>query len=365
MLIIHEHGEPSHYMGAVAAAKKKQESVCFREFLTLKLIYRGLKKKNLSLIRKAIKDFFFFVFCFLFPNYLKNTNVIIGIAPENWRIIFFNRILKFANVTYHTSWHMWDGSKFPYEPKPIIKKYITLQWKFFFKNTVKNIAVVTQTVGDQLVEHMGVDRSKIEIVYHSYDESVFYNQNDSLRENDVVYVGRLIESKGISDILKISEALPNLKVVFVGAGSEEEKIKQSLLQNSNIQFLGYISDRRKVAEIFNNTNYLLLPSKRTKDWEELFGMVIIEAMACGCIPLCTDHNGPKIILNDSILNNNIFVENLFVESTVNILKENNNSQNSLIRERAAALQLAQHYSLKEIYKRWDKLVYSVGSRNRN
>lgn len=45
MLIIHEHGEPSHYMGAVAAAKKKQESVCFREFLTLKLIYRGLKKK--------------------------------------------------------------------------------------------------------------------------------------------------------------------------------------------------------------------------------------------------------------------------------------------------------------------------------
>lgn len=43
MLIIHEHGEPSHYMGAVAAAKKKQESVCFREFLTLKLIYRDRK----------------------------------------------------------------------------------------------------------------------------------------------------------------------------------------------------------------------------------------------------------------------------------------------------------------------------------
>lgn len=357
MLIIHEHGEPSHYMGAVAAAKKKQESVCFREFLTLKLIYRGLKKKNLSLIEKAIKDFFFFVFCFLFPNYLKNTNVIIGIAPENWRIIFFNRILKFANVTYHTSWHIWDGSKFPYEPKPMIKKYIALQWQFFLKNTVKNIAVVTQTVRDQLVEHMGVDRSKIEIVYHSYDENIFYNRNDSFRENDVVYVGRLIESKGISDILKISDTLPNLKVVFVGAGSEEEKIKQSVLQNHNIQFLGYISDRRKIAEIFNNTKYLLLPSKRTKDWEELFGMVIIEAMACGCVPLCTDHNGPKIILGTKYLNKNIFTESNFVEKAIQILDEKYVSDKQFLQDQIEALEIAKSYSIDEISKKWEHLLY--------
>ncbi|WP_124073819.1 glycosyltransferase [Klebsiella quasipneumoniae] len=29
-------------------------------------------------------------------------------------------------------------------------------------------------------------------------------------------------------------------------------------------------------------------------------MVIIEAMACGCIPICTDHNGPMIILKDDV-----------------------------------------------------------------
>lgn len=227
----------------------------------------------------------------------------------------------------------------------------------FLKNTVKNIAVVTQTVRDQLIEHMRVERSKIEIVYHSYDESVFYNQNDSFRENDVVYVGRLIESKGISDILKISETLSNLKVVFVGAGSEEEKIKQSLLRNHNIQFLGYISDRRKIAEIFNNTKYLLLPSKRTKDWEELFGMVIIEAMACGCIPLCTDHNGPKIILGTKFLNKNIFTESSFVEKAIQILDGKHISDKQILQDQIEALEIAKSYSIDEISKKWEHLLY--------
>ncbi|WON81715.1 hypothetical protein OK024_13815 [Acinetobacter sp. UGAL515B_02] len=31
-------------------------------------------------------------------------------------------------------------------------------------------------------------------------------------------------------------------------------------------------------------------------------------MACGCVPLCTDHNGPKIILGNNALNKIFFLK---------------------------------------------------------
>ncbi|MFV8193445.1 glycosyltransferase family 4 protein [Acinetobacter soli] len=353
MLIIHEYGAPSHYLGAVEFAKERNEKVSFREFSTLKLIYRGVKKRDFHLIKKALYDFFYFMLYFIFPKKMKNMVVIIGIAPLNWRVIFFNRMLKHANVIYHTSWHVWDGSKYPH-PTRLFNKYINLSWDFFLNNIVNKIAAVTECVKEQLVLYKNIDKSKIQVVYHSYDEKIYF-YNNKFRSNDIVYVGRLVESKGISEILKISESLPNLKILFIGDGCEKETIKRYSIQNKNIEYLGYLNNKSKISEVFNNTKFLILPSKRIKDWEELFGMVIIEAMACGCIPLCTDHNGPKAILNNA-LEKNIFPEKEITENIKSRLLEYFSSDEELRSDMKIALKTAKKYSAKEISKKWQELL---------
>src|SRR5690606_28545331 len=69
---------------------------------------------------------------------------------------------------------------------------------------------------------------------------------------------------------------------------------------SNITYLGYISDKDTLAATFNTSDYILLNSYRTKYWEELFGMVLIEAMACGVVPVATNHTGPMEVITDKV-----------------------------------------------------------------
>lgn len=56
----------------------------------------------------------------------------------------------------------------------------------------------------------------------------------------------------------------------------EEKIEPLVRAHSNIEYVGEITDRQK-AEFLGGASALLFPI----DWEEPFGLVMIEAMACG------------------------------------------------------------------------------------
>jgi glycosyltransferase involved in cell wall biosynthesis len=56
----------------------------------------------------------------------------------------------------------------------------------------------------------------------------------------------------------------------------EERIKPLVERNPNVEFIGEIAEQQK-AEFLGNAEALLFPI----DWPEPFGMVMIEAMACG------------------------------------------------------------------------------------
>lgn len=361
MIIIHEYGEPSHYQGAISENKKFDNNVKFYEFSTLRLIFKSLRRKKYTLVWKAIKDFFFLVFVFLFPLMLKDKYVIIGIAPLDYRILFFNRILKYACVTYHSSWLVWDGSKFPKENKRI-NRYLVNKWLFFLKNIVNSFAVVTETVKEQLVKYMNVDASKIEVVYHSFDETIFYKdkKKSSARNFNALYVGRLIKNKGIEDILEIAKKNKDINFYFIGNGAEDYKIKNEEAKCKNVFYIGYISDKKILAQYYNQGDFILLPSKRSKDWEELFGMVIIEAMACGCIPVCTDHNGPKIILNRKEWRKNIIEENDYIVETNKLLRHYISDVELINADKQLAQDTAIMYGKTSISSLWSSVFFKAG-----
>lgn len=107
-------------------------------------------------------------------------------------------------------------------------------------------------------------------------------------ESDVIFVGRLLDHKNVDFLIKsitiVCKEIPTAKCIIVGQGPEEEKLIElvhNLNLTENIKFLGNIEDHEDVLSLMKSSKVLVLPSTR-----EGFGLVVIEAMACG-IPVIT------------------------------------------------------------------------------
>ena len=100
---------------------------------------------------------------------------------------------------------------------------------------------------------------------------------------------------------------------------------------------------------------LLSLSQRTSTWQELFGLVIAEALATGCGVIASDHIGPRAILKDA--------PGLVAEHdqprVAAMLSEFVQSPASLHSFRAAQAPKAAPFALPRITARWDALIQDL------
>jgi glycosyltransferase involved in cell wall biosynthesis len=127
------------------------------------------------------------------------------------------------------------------------------------------------------IEAKGV--KTVGVVYNGIDTSK-YEFND-LPENYFLFLSRLNEEKGIVNAIKAAN-IAKKKLVIAGnlvGGAEWQYFFneiQPLLNTSNIKFVGEVDFAEKVR-LMKNASALLFPIDR----DEPFGLVMIEAMACG------------------------------------------------------------------------------------
>jgi glycogen synthase len=123
------------------------------------------------------------------------------------------------------------------------------------------------------------------VIPNPYAEDVFQNRIAARdRKHDVVFVGRLIKEKGLRHVLSALDLLRQrglvLGLTVVGPGPETEvckEISRSLALDSQVTFVGAASPAH-LAEIYNTHKIAVVPSL----CEEGFGLVALEAIACGC-----------------------------------------------------------------------------------
>ena len=140
----------------------------------------------------------------------------------------------------------------------------------------------------EFVEEMKLkDYSKLRAVNNPNTFSIKEIDDNYLhKENIILFVGRVVESKGVYDFVNIWKNLykdnPSWKAVMVGNGPELENVKAyaSKLNIHNICFEGRQSD---VASYYKRAKILCLPSAY-----EGWGMVLTEGMAYGAIPIAYD-----------------------------------------------------------------------------
>jgi glycosyltransferase involved in cell wall biosynthesis len=113
----------------------------------------------------------------------------------------------------------------------------------------------------------------------------------SVTKSDVVFTGRLLSHKNVNVLIKsidiLKEHKPDIKCLIIGDGPEKkqlEKMVTNLNLNNNVLFLGFIENHDEVYSLIKSSKVFVLPSTR-----EGFGIVVIEANACG-IPVITTNN---------------------------------------------------------------------------
>lgn len=120
---------------------------------------------------------------------------------------------------------------------------------------------------------------------------------DGIDQNDLILcmIGRLEIQKNHDFMLDVMFQLPqNYKLLILGEGVLENKIREKAYRlgiEQRVFLMGFCKD---VAGIIKASDMVVVPSR----WEG-FGLVAVEAMACGKIVVCTDVPGLAGIVGDS------------------------------------------------------------------
>ncbi|MBC7996077.1 MAG: glycosyltransferase family 4 protein [Rhizobacter sp.] len=196
-------------------------------------------------------------------------------------VVFHNNIsLRFAWpqlllrrpwVVAHHTWIPGDG--------------LAGRLKRFVLRRADNIAV-----SRALAESLPVECT---VVPNPYADDVFLSADGAQRPGQLIFVGRLVSDKGVDILLDalalLAQTGQRVRLSVVGVGPEELPLRQravALGLEHQVEFLGRRVGGELVA-LLNAHQVLVVPSV----WEEPFGVVALEAMACGCVPLVARSGG--------------------------------------------------------------------------
>ena len=158
----------------------------------------------------------------------------------------------------------------------------------------EHITVVSQVM-KQLCIGLGVDENKISIAPMGVDlQKKFIANTAYSRRTGLIYVGRLVEKKGVKYLIEavtiLRKQFPNLSLNIVGFGPMLSHL-QALARDKNghyIHFIGAVKNDDLPTHL-NKARIAVTPSiiDQVGDQEGL-GLALIEAMGCGCAVIASD-----------------------------------------------------------------------------
>ncbi|HBP00467.1 MAG: group 1 glycosyl transferase [Candidatus Uhrbacteria bacterium GW2011_GWF2_41_16] len=146
----------------------------------------------------------------------------------------------------------------------------------------------THFVKHRLV-HAGFPAGKIQVLPFGIDAEKISPRFDD--DGYILFVGRLVEEKGIWTLLRAAKEMPDISFKIVGTGPEEKKLHLAGDRLSNVEFLGF-RNKDEIWDLYRGARCVVVPSL----WYEVFGLVALEAMAVGK-PVVASHIGglPEIV----------------------------------------------------------------------
>ncbi len=247
---------------------------------------------------------FFFSTLFLLRKQLRyfDFDVVCGVAtcPAGFASVLISKLYKRPVVVNVRG---SDINQYP--------NYFFLRKMVLFSLRYADFIITTSNALKEKAIGLGMDKLKIKTIVNGVDSNKFRPQNKAILRsrygisNDtkvIVYVGNLLEIKGITHLIQAFKRLINkiipLELLIIGDGYLSVTLKdlvKRLRIDSHVRFLGQI-DHDAIPDYIGMSDILVLPSL-----SEGMPNVIKESLACGIPVVATEVGGvPELITSDHL-----------------------------------------------------------------
>lgn len=158
----------------------------------------------------------------------------------------------------------------------------------FFESTLMNYGDAFIFCTDEISEYYSqfIGDKKSVIIPNSYNLDIFNNENNFKKEFDFIFVGRLIDLKGINRMITLIPK--NMSLIVIGAGN----LKDSLANKDNIEIIDHLNNY-DISDYYKKSKFYISMSLTEGNPKATF-----EAILCGCYPILSDISPHKMIIDE-------------------------------------------------------------------
>jgi len=204
------------------------------------------------------------------------------IATEGPLGLFARNFAIRNNIQFTTAIH----TKFPEYLKKIlfIPLSLTNGYLRWFHGQAHKTLVNTNS---QIQELSSIGFKNLVLWGRAIDRNIFYPRKKLSNKDYLLYVGRISKEKNLEDFLNLDTSKQK---IVVGSGPMLNQYKKNY---RNVEFVGPKFEN-ELAQYYSDASVFVFPSKT-----DTYGIVMIEALACGTPVAAYPVTGPKdIIINE-------------------------------------------------------------------
>ncbi len=181
-------------------------------------------------------------------------------------------------------------------PESVMTRSLVRVVNPYLKSVIEELDGIT-ACSASAAEYVGSLTTKtIKIIPNGIDLSLFKirkNTTINTKHPTILYIGRLETRKGVGYLIEafrfLYDKYPKVKLLIAGDGPNRSKLEELVKKyrlNSNVKFLGVISDNQKY-NLLNKCDLFCSPAI----FGESFGIVLLEAMAASAVVVAGNNSG--------------------------------------------------------------------------
>lgn len=212
---------------------------------------------------------------------------------EPWNPMLSMQIMMRSDAIHIATFHAAMSER---RTSRTVEKVITP----YTKSILKYIDVMTAVSSTATNYVSSLTDRNIKIIGNGIDLKKYKpaeHQPNSKIVKTIFYVGRLEKRKGLPYLLEayalLKQVQGNFRLVIAGDGPERAKLEYFVKENNirDVEFLGYIEESTKL-KLLQEADIFCSPAL----YGESFGIVLLEAMASGCVVVAGNNTGYEGVL---------------------------------------------------------------------